>query len=775
MSKKFRPLAELAGTLFLGTALGTALSTSLGCQPKETVKSKNNPTASILSQQDASRAFQRKDFQESLRISEQLLKDSPDSVPLLMLAGESATKLQQFAEALEFYRRVPDTASNEAATARWAAGEIHYHLGQPTACIDALESSLRINPNLVEARERLVWMLGVCGRRRELQPHLMALLRANHTSIETLLDMGNPWTENQNWQELERFKNTTPQDLLPNLVYARRHQSNGELEQAELLLKALTRQQPHLVAAHVQLGNLWLVVDYQKLAAWNAALPETSSLNADIWFIRGQWLEKNGDANGAIRCLFESLSIDPNHFLAQAALAQLLHQIGDDTLVKSLTERSVSIQQLNQTIDRIGRKNNYEPTIQQAAELTFQLGRYWEAIGWSQYGKSLNPTTKWHAELLNQILQSGVVKLTMPHTIEKNIPFLEASWRERFPMPVFPIPVPNANPNSTVAEVSPEKPSEQDQAFSFENIAGQAGIDFVFRNSTVDRTAGRRMFEFTGGGIGVIDYDNDSRPDLFLAQAVPWPIPQSGSIPGDALYRNLESRPDMPVQFRDSTEDSRIAERQFGQGVCVADINGDGFDDVYVANVGENQLWINQGDGTFADANSLFPADRQDFWTVSAFAADLDGNGLPEIYDVNYVTGEDVFTLRCDIGGKPRACPPLVFKPAPQQIWIPNNAGTFDAYDWGLQQLACNGLGAVAYRSVGEKLPRVFIAVDQQANILLSVSKSSQKTQGFTLEDTALLSGVAFDAQGQAQACMGIAAGDVDHNGEVGSIRYQFL
>jgi len=754
MYRRFWPLAKVWGTLLLGA--------SVGCQPSADVKSKNAAAAKV-SQQDANNAFHRGSFQDARIMSKQLLKDSPNSVPLLMLAGESATKLEQYTEALDFYRRVPDSAGKEAATARWAAGEIHYHLGQPTACIDALETSLRINPNLIEARERLVWTLGVCGRRRELLPHLMALLRANQTTIETLLDIGNPWTENQNWQELERYKTSTPDDLLPNLVYAKRHQNNGELEQAESLLSALVKQQPELVAAHIQLGNLCLVTDYHKLADWNAALPKTAAQHADVWNIRGQWLEKLGNVKGAIHCLSEAVNIDPNHFLAQAALAKLLHQIGENASVKTLTARSTKIQQLNQTIDRIGRKNNYEPTIHQAAELTLELGRYWESIGWSQYGKSLNPSATWHAELLNRIVRTGVVNDMMPHTVAKDTPLLDVAWRDRFPMPEFP----RANPKEVVAEVGVGQPREQEAAIIFTNVAGQAGVDFVYRNSTADRAAGRRMLEFTGGGIGVLDYDCDGRPDLFLAQATPWPIPQVGPIPGDTLFRHVASQVDGSVQYRDSTEHARIAERQFGQGVCVADINGDGFDDVYVANVGENQLWLNQGDGTFDDANSLFPIDRQNYWTVSALAADLDGNGLPEIYDVNYVMGEGVYTLRCDISGKPRACPPLVFKPSPQQIWVPGDEGVFDSYDWGSQQLACNGLGAVAYRSVAEKLPRIFIAVDQQANVLLNVAKSLDHPQGFTLEDTALLSGIAFDSLGQAQACMGIAAGDVDQNGEL--------
>lgn len=760
MCRKTWRLAKLWGTLLLGASVGCRNSSE---DKSNNAKSDSATSASSVSQLDAERAFQQKRFQDSLAISTQLLSRTPDSVKLLMIAGESSTKLAQYKEAIGFYRRVPDSAGGTAATARWAAGEIHYHLGQPTACIDSLEASLRINPNLIEARQRLVWMLGVCGRRRELLPHLMALLRADQSSIETLLDMGNPWTENQNWEEIERYKKSSPDDLLPNLVYARRHQIDGELEQAELLLLSLLKQQPQLVAAHVQLGNLWLITDHRKLADWNSALPKNADEHADIWYVRGQWLEKLGNTKGSIRCLSEAASIDPNHFLAQAALAKLLKQEGENALVDALTDRSIKIQQLNQAIERVGRKNNYEPTVQQVAELNFELGRYWEAIGWSQYGKLLNPASTWHTKILKQILQSGVVNVSMPHTAAQNRLQFAADWREKFPMPEFP----RGDSREVVAEVKPEPSREREPEIRFSNIAAQAGIEFVYQNSTADRSSGRRMFEVTGGGVGVLDYDGDGRPDLFLAQATPWPIPEAAPIPGDALFRNLGPKVDGQVQYREASELARIRERQFGQGVCVADINGDGFDDVYVANVGENQLWLNQGDGTFEEANSLFPKDRKHYWTVSAIAADLDGNGLTEIYDVNYVIGEDVYTLRCDIGGKPRACPPLVFKPAPQQIWIPSNQGSFDAYDWGSNELACNGLGGLAFRASDEKLPRIFIAVDLQANVLLNVSPSETQRQGFLLEDTGLISGIAFDYLGKAQACMGIAAGDVDQNGEM--------
>lgn len=745
-----------------------------GCQPNNN-KQANNGTQQAQQRSgeaDARQAFQRGNFEEAARICDSLLKEQPQSVAVLMLAGESATKLEKFNEALGYYAQVPDGAGKPASVARWAAGEIQYHLGQPTACIDLMQASLRLDPNLIDAHERLAWMLSVCGRRSEMLPHLMALVRADRMSLETLLDLGNPWTDYQDWTSIERFRASAPADLLINLVMAKKHQQQGEVEQAERRLVELLKQQPELIAAHARLGQLWLSTEPRKLAAWNKALPAAADEFAEIWYIRGQWLLASDQLRQAIHCFLQALRIDTNYPPVCTSLAQALKQVGDTAAIESLQQRATAIQQLGQAVDRTRRVSNYEPTIREAAELTYKLGRYWESIGWCQYGMRLNARATWHNELLASIQQLGILQANLPHTrLPAELNALVAGVSKYPPPEALP-----ADKVTDVAGVAADPPSSlpaEPAMIRFENPASKMGVDFVYHNSFIDRAAGKRMFEFTGAGVGVLDFDRNGYSDLFMAQGTPWPIPENGPVPGDTLYRNLGKRSNNTnaaenfVKFENCTAAAGIRERQFGQGVCVADIDGDGFDDVYVANFGANQLWLNQGDGTFQDANTLF-APGPHYWTVSAVAADLDGNGQVELYDVNYVMGDEVTTLRCMIGGQPRACPPLVFSPAPQQLWIATDQGRFEPYDWAPNQpVACNGLGGVAYRAASDGLPRLFVAVDQQANVLLRVQPDAGQRNGFTLEDEALLSGIAFDHAGQAQACMGIATGDVDGNGEV--------
>ena len=66
---------------------------------------------------------------------------------------------------------------------------------------------------------------------------------------------------------------------------------------------------------------------------------------------------------------------------------------------------------------------------------------------------------------------------------------------------------------------------------------------------------------------------------------------------------------------------------------------------VMVANLSANRLWLNNGDGTFSDMAWSGSSGR---WTTSCLVVDLDGDGLPDLYEVNYLAGEDVFTRRCE-------------------------------------------------------------------------------------------------------------------------------
>ena len=94
--------------------------------------------------------------------------------------------------------------------------------------------------------------------------------------------------------------------------------------------------------------------------------------------------------------------------------------------------------------------------------------------------------------------------------------------------------------------------------------------------------------------------------------------------------------------FADVTEACGIRENGYSQGVAAGDIDNDGFPDLYVGNVGQNRLYHNNGDGTFSLLHHH--TDMRIIWTTSVMIADVNGDAWPDLFDTNYVTGDDVFT-----------------------------------------------------------------------------------------------------------------------------------
>ena len=291
-----------------------------------------------------------------------------------------------------------------------------------------------------------------------------------------------------------------------------------------------------------------------------------------------------------------------------------------------------------------------------------------------------------------------------------------------------------------------------------------------------------RTFQFTGGGVGVLDYDRDGWPDLYFTQGGHWPL-EDANPPFDLLYRNRQGE-----SFEDVTAAVGIWEVDYSQGLAVGDVDADGWDDLFVANVEVNRLFHNNGDGTFREITDDAGI-RDSAWSTSAVCADFNGDGLPDLYVVNYLTGPDLASRICHrADGRPRGCTPHELDAADDQLLLNLGDGRFQdvSRQAGILAAGGKGLGVLAADFDSSGRLSLFVSNDTTANFFFQNESPAQGTvptsgtvpQGQpagTLADadmphfqeSAIVVGLAFDYEGRSQACMGIAAGDANGDGKL--------
>ena len=287
----------------------------------------------------------------------------------------------------------------------------------------------------------------------------------------------------------------------------------------------------------------------------------------------------------------------------------------------------------------------------------------------------------------------------------------------------------------------------------FTTVSPQCGIDYTYQNGA---SGNLLMVEATGGGGGWLDYDCDGRSDLYLVQGGDPTQPASSSQPADRLYRNVGGD-----RFEDVTASIGIDERMYGQGIAVGDYDNDGFDDIFVTNIGRDSLYHNEGDGTFTKVTAAaVSADSQ--WSSSAAWGDIDRDGDLDLYVGRYVDFDPFDPKFClSKSGEPGTCHPKEIEPRPDEFFLNQGDGTFQpaAVKLGLFGPDNRALGVVIADFDNDGWPDIYVANDTTDNFLFMNENGQQ------FHDKARLLGGAVNSNGSPQASMGVAVGDYDGNG----------
>jgi len=304
-------------------------------------------------------------------------------------------------------------------------------------------------------------------------------------------------------------------------------------------------------------------------------------------------------------------------------------------------------------------------------------------------------------------------------------------------------------------------PEAENQPAVFTEAAEATGLRFTHDNGWSGRYY---LPEIMGAGGALLDYDGDGDLDLYLCQGGSLTEPTGAGAPMDRLFRNdltLNDAGQPSLRFTDVTEESGINAAGFGMGATVGDIDNDGDPDLYLANFGPNQLWRNNGDGTFSDVTGASGTDDPR-WSVSATFFDYDGDGYLDLFVGNYVDFTVAAHKDC-YSGQLDYCSPSAYNPVPDKLLRNRGDGTFeDVTDVaGMTAPYGSALGAVAADFNGDGRPDLYVANDGNPNQLWLNGGDS----GF--QENALLAGCALNHGGFAEAGMGVDAADFDGDGDM--------
>ena len=196
--------------------------------------------------------------------------------------------------------------------------------------------------------------------------------------------------------------------------------------------------------------------------------------------------------------------------------------------------------------------------------------------------------------------------------------------------------------NEATTEV-PEKSTVETKPQFTKLTSEQTGIYFInevaenrFRNILL------YQYFYNGGGVAAGDIDNDGKTDLFF----------TGNTVSNKLYRNQGNR-GAPFQFEDISITAGIlplGNSSWCTGVTMADVNADGWLDIYVSRSGnlkpenrENLLYINQQNGTFVEQAKEYGLNDPGYSVQAAFF-DYDRDGDLDMFLVNH--GMETYTGR---------------------------------------------------------------------------------------------------------------------------------
>jgi tetratricopeptide (TPR) repeat protein len=710
-------------------------------------KTESKPTAAdiIKRRQGQSRAqakptgelalklFETGSTDEAWQVAQQVLLQAPKDTKALYVAAKVMHKRGKIAEAINLLDQIPAQVPNAGLMAAGQAGEWALELGDVRQAERRFRAMKTIWPDEKMIDQKMAQLLTLQNRRWESAEYLRRQVRLKleaETTLMMLINLAEPVSVAT---EVERTLRLNPSDPLPKLGTAFYSLHLGQTNEALQQFQEVWNYGQAPTACWIGLGLAYSQLDqFEKIPEWLISRPADADKFPEYWIVLGNWFDRQSQPQVSSRCFAESVALDAERPESLHRFGALLAQVNMSEGAVVVLERAKHMENLTRHLQRVSFGNkNAGPMSDVASELVW-LGRPEEAARWfARAGKEI-PATE----------SSSLAELRK--VIDKT--------RESFPLPDLKLaPTETKPPPATELAASAEIRFEEKTDLFEKPIYFDSGDDLS--------EPGMTIFQSNGGGVAVIDFDRDGWQDLYVLQGGKDPTRPS-ECTSSQLMRNQRGQ-----RFVDAATIAGVTNNAYGTGAGVGDWDQDGFADLYVGNFGTNKLYQNNGDGTFSLVNA--PGDDGTMrWTASCAVADISGDGLPDLIDINYANAKEALKKIC-VGANnvPRVCRPTEFAVEQDRIFVNQGDGTFVPGKAEFPFEDGRGLGLVVANFDRKHGNDIYVANDWSANTFL-VSQPDPKNQGrFVLRDEAGQRGCAVDSEGRPQASMGIACGDVNHDG----------
>ena len=675
---------------------------------------------------------------------DKILSRTPDHTDTLM---SRASYSRSYEEALEFLAKIKTGPSSKVAEARYRAGNLLLENNRCRDAVLAFQHALEARPELTEVRERLIPWFALLRRAEDVRSQLQAL---RNSRALTLAEMAlwitadgrlTPFSEAEVY--LNKFLAADPGDLYSLRARCIYLAEESRQDEAVKLLKEALQHSPHNEELLSLLSQFFLNShDLNEAYSCLAAIVPSPELSTETWSAVGQLAFFKKDLNVASKASEYAALKTPFERSRAYQLFRVLTAIGERDEAEVWRQRSELLNTLHAEVETVGitlsrRIRDIRPVLR-VVELLLLLDRPAEAKEWIAMAQSMGMANP----------QFDVSKLSR---LAEQCARLDGSFTDP-----SAAPAPDWNSLKDLRLEPAVTRAATLQEFDgppivFSDRGPLLAIDMRYENG---HTGLKYLVEAMGGGVLVLDVDHDGWPDLYCPQGGPLGDGPKVSPMLDQLLRNR-----LGVKFMLASEVADVPGAEYSLGGAVGDFNSDGFDDIFVANVGRNMLLKNLGDGTFEDVTEHSGLAITSAMSSSAAFADLDGDSNLDLYIVNYVNGLKICR---DDKQQIATCNPSSHDAAPDELYQNMGDDTFG------EQSAVNtvkdagkGLGVVISRIDSDLRPDVFVSNDTTPNAMLLNQTVKGKLQ---FEEAGFAMGVAVNGSGQVHAGMGIACADLDRD-----------